>query len=311
ILIRIKTQVVATHPRILCACVLSIPLAPEDIVLHPSHVLDVHAGFQKLLRCSLCFMKDAERSTLFNARLTQHHRPANLRVIAVHLRRQLGRNVVALLKTTLRRRTHSEDFSPARPDQHEIVLCTVRLEKRFYFRNQLVLCHASFGRLGKMTVAGICKPCCLFKEVDLVRGLDSTYCFNCCGRRNRSLVNEPGFHEFPSRDCRFAGYQAANSGREITLPPDGNVQPAGEKLRIPWMGEHNRNLIRARESGHSVRSKEIEVDKRSKEILTPAMSVEKQDVPTGFGHQVQELAASFSIQHGRSVYKEVLESRHQ
>jgi hypothetical protein len=38
----------------------------------------------------------------------------------------------------------------------------VRFEKRFYFRDKLVLRHANFSRLRKMLVAGICKPCCLF-----------------------------------------------------------------------------------------------------------------------------------------------------
>src|SRR5947207_2542000 len=59
-----------------------------------------------------------------------------------------------------------------------------------------------------------------------------------------------------------------------------------------------------------MRPEEIEIDQRAKEVLSPTVPVEKQHVPSGLRHQIYKLAASFSVQHGRSVYKEVLQSRH-
>src|SRR5215470_17578751 len=143
-----------------------------------------------------------------------------------------------------------------------------------------------------------------------MRHLDAAQCFNGSGCRNRRVVNEPGFHEFPARNRRFAGDQSPNRYTEITFPRDGCVRLIAEILRIPWMRENNGHLIRTREGRYCVRSKEIEVDKRTEEVLTPAVSVQKQDIPTVFGHQVHKLPTSFNIQHGRSVYKEVLQSRH-
>ncbi|PYS36075.1 MAG: hypothetical protein DMG14_25530 [Acidobacteria bacterium] len=51
-----------------------------------------------------------------------------------------------------------------------------------------------------------------------------------------------------------------------------------------------------------MRSEETEIDERAEEVFTPAVSVQEQDIPTRFGHQIDELPSTFNIQHGRSVY---------
>src|SRR5262245_37114214 len=119
----------AAYARVLWASVVAVPLAAEDVVLNPRDIFDVHTRLDEVLGCGLRFVENRERAALVGRRFAKNHRSANLRVIAVHLRRELSGDDVAFLKAPLAGRPHAQDFGSSGGHQHEIVLSTVRLEE--------------------------------------------------------------------------------------------------------------------------------------------------------------------------------------
>src|SRR5215467_4248024 len=78
ILIWIQSQIVPSHTRVLRARVLAVTLAPEDVILHTSHIFDIHSRFDEFLCSRLCLMKNGERTLLLQSWFAQHESPANL-----------------------------------------------------------------------------------------------------------------------------------------------------------------------------------------------------------------------------------------
>src|SRR3954466_630246 len=91
----IQAEVVAAYPGILGTGVLTVSVFAKDIVLDPRDVGNVHARPQQLLRNALGLRENGMRLELLRARLADDQRAADLRVVAIDLRSELGGHRVA------------------------------------------------------------------------------------------------------------------------------------------------------------------------------------------------------------------------
>src|SRR5262249_55010148 len=113
----------------------------------------------------------------------------------------------------------------------------------------------------------------LFDESDFFGGFETTQGLYRGGSRNGGLIHKASFHEFSARNRSLAGTQALNGRRKIRIPSHRRIDLPCQELAIPGVRKDDRNLIRPRQCSHGMRSEEIEVDQRAKEIFSPAVTV--------------------------------------
>src|SRR5438552_18402776 len=100
------------------------------------------AGFESLV-------VDSEGAFLRVARFSEHESAADLRVITVHARGQLGRHQIAGGEAPLRRRMHSAHLPAAGAEALEIFRAAARAEKGLDFRDERIFRPPDARRVAK------------------------------------------------------------------------------------------------------------------------------------------------------------------
>ena len=248
-------------------------------------------GLIRSSRGLLRFGKDREGLKLARRRIAQHQRPADLRVVAVDLRRQFGGDGIAFLQFAIGGWLHADDFGPAGRDQHEIVLGAVGFEKRLDFGDQFEFAHAGFDHFGEVLVAAIRQIAGLLDVPDLFGRLDAAQLFDVGGRGNRQRPagrDEALFHELEAGD---RGSAARECARELGL------EFAGGDLGIPGIAESDSDIAGSRQTRERVVAREVEIHQAAEWVLAPRVSVEQDRIPAALGHQIEQLGATMFVDH--------------
>ena len=127
----------------------------EHVVLNARDIGNIDAGAQQILRGLLGLGEDRIRLQLFVVGRADHQRPADLGVIAVHLRGELRGDTVAGLELAPGGRLHAGHFGTAGSDQHEVIFGAIGLEEGFDLGDELVLGHPGLAHLDELLVAAV------------------------------------------------------------------------------------------------------------------------------------------------------------
>src|SRR5262245_40279544 len=94
ILVHVQTQIVPPDTRVLRPGIFAKALTAENIILNPGYIGNVDAWLEKHLSGLLGFVEDREGALLFRSWFAQNQGSANLCVISIDLRTELGRHVI-------------------------------------------------------------------------------------------------------------------------------------------------------------------------------------------------------------------------
>ena len=129
----------AAHPRVLAGRVFPEPVVSEHVVFRLCHFARRYAGAQDRVSRLNRFDIHVERAQLGRAGFAQHQRAADLRVVAVDARGELGGHQVARLKPPFAGRVHAAHFTPAGTHDHEVLRAALASVERLYVGAYLVL----------------------------------------------------------------------------------------------------------------------------------------------------------------------------
>src|SRR5216117_1601839 len=118
------------------------------------------AGFESLV-------VEREGAFLRPARFSEHESPADLRVIAVHARGQLGRHQIAGREAPFRRRMHSAHLLAARTENLKVLGTAAGAKKSFDFRDERIFRPPDARRAAKNGVAFVGEGGGAAKRLDL------------------------------------------------------------------------------------------------------------------------------------------------
>src|SRR2546421_13123902 len=127
--VHVESQAVAAHARVLRGHVVTEAVIAKYLVLRPRDVSRLgsranrrDAGFESLV----VYREDA---LLRCARFSEHESAADLRVIPVHARSQLGRHQIAACEAPFSRRMHPADLAAARTGNLKVLGTAAGAEK--------------------------------------------------------------------------------------------------------------------------------------------------------------------------------------
>src|SRR5882672_1896411 len=149
----VKPQTVPAHAGVLrCHIVAEVMVAkyfvlgPCDVPSRGPRAYRRDARFERLV----VYREDA---LLRFARFSEHEGAADLRVITVHARSQLGRHQVAGREAPFRRRMHPAHFPAARAQDLKIFRTAAGAEESFHFRDERIFRPPDARRFAKNGVA--------------------------------------------------------------------------------------------------------------------------------------------------------------
>src|SRR5882762_5016513 len=149
----VEAQTVAAYASVFRAHVLAQALIAKYFVLRSRDVSrpgaranSRDAGFESLV-------VDSEGAFLRPARFSEHESAADLRVIAVHARGQLGRHQIAGREAPFRRRMHPAHLPAAATEDLEIFRASAGAEEGFDIRDQRIFRPPDARRVAKHGVA--------------------------------------------------------------------------------------------------------------------------------------------------------------
>ncbi len=141
-LIRKQADAVPAHAGVFGGDVVAEPVAAEHVVLGLRDVGCRNAGAHRREAGIERLLKDAEALHLQLARLADHERAADLRVIALDAGRELGGDEIARLENLAGGGRHAAHLAAAHADDHEVFRNAFRPEETFDLGDQLIVLAA-------------------------------------------------------------------------------------------------------------------------------------------------------------------------
>src|SRR6266853_3352880 len=149
----VKPQAVPAHAGVFRGHVVAEAMVAKYFVLGPC---DVRSRGPRAYRRDARFERlvvYSEGPLLRLARFSEHEGAADLRVITVHARGQLGRHQVAGREAPFRRRMHPAHFAAAGAQDLEILRTAAGAEESFHFRDERIFRPPDARRFAKNCVA--------------------------------------------------------------------------------------------------------------------------------------------------------------
>src|SRR5882762_6363988 len=134
----VEAQAMAAHAGVFRSHVVAEAMAAKYVVLRSRDVSRLGSGANGCDAGLESLVVDGVGPFLSGARFPENEGAADLRVIAVHARSQLGRHQVAGREAPFRRRMHPAHFTPAGAQNLEILRAAARAEESFDLRDQRI-----------------------------------------------------------------------------------------------------------------------------------------------------------------------------
>src|SRR5438309_853236 len=117
----VESKAVAAHAGVFGGHVVAEAMVAKYLVLRPRDVTRFGSGANGRDAGFECLVVDGEGAFLRLARFSEHQGAADLRVVAVHARSQLGRHQIAGREAPFRRRMHSAHLPAARTEDLKVL----------------------------------------------------------------------------------------------------------------------------------------------------------------------------------------------
>src|SRR6267378_2729175 len=167
----VEAQAVAAHASVFRGHVVAEAMAAKYFVLRPRDVSRVGSGANGRDTGFESLVVDGESPLLGGARFPENEGAADLRVVTLHARGQLGRHQIAGSEAPFRRRVHSAHLPAARTENLKVLRTAAGAEKSFDFRDERVFGPPDARRAAKNGVAFVGEGGGAAKRLDLCRRL--------------------------------------------------------------------------------------------------------------------------------------------
>src|SRR6267378_3258176 len=136
--VHVQAQTVAAHAGVFRGHVVAEAMAAKYFVLRSRDVSRLGSGANGCDAGLESLVVDGVGPFLSGARFPENEGAADLRVVAVHARSQLGRHQIAGREAPFRRRMHSAHLPAARTENLKVLGTAARAQESFDFRDECI-----------------------------------------------------------------------------------------------------------------------------------------------------------------------------